>query len=234
VKRLGFLAACFLVWSSAVVLAQAASPTVYLAAQPFGNTWDAKRDQSQEMSKDFAKNCPSIQVSADKQANYGVRLNHGEAGQAVRDNQFSVVDGLGNVLATREQSSMNRDVKSICELITADWNNEASLQAKLVKSFNDAFAKNNIEGYAEYKDGNLAVHSARATVMRFHMIINSGALGFARQAGIKTIRYTNDADQDLTYDLATAQIATTDKSTEGSDAPAPQSAAQSSTTTLTP
>jgi hypothetical protein len=70
--------------------------------------------------------------------------------------------------------------------------------------------------------------------MRFHMIINSGALGFARQAGIKTIRYTNDADQDLTYDLATAQIATTDKSTEGSDAPAPQSAAQSSTTTLTP
>jgi hypothetical protein len=217
-----------------VALAQSVSPTVYLAAQPFGNTWEARRDQSQEMAKDFARNCPEIQVSADKQADYGVRLNHVEIGQTVRDNEFSVVDGLGNVLATRELGSMNKDVKSICELISADWNNEELLQAKLVKSFNDAFAKNSVEGYAEYKNGSLAVHSSRASVMRFHMIINSSALGFARQAGIRSIRYTNDADQDMTYDMMTAHIATTNKNLEGSDAPGPQPPAQFGNANLTP
>ncbi len=206
-----------------MVLAQSASPTVYLAAQPLSNTnaWDAKRDQSQEMARDFAKNCPEIQISADKQADYGVRINHGEAGQTVRDNQLSVLDGLGNVLPTHELGSMSKNVKSVCDVIAADWNNAASLQTKLVKSFNDAFAKNSVEGYAEYKDGSLAVHSARASMMRFHMIINNAnVLGFARQAGVTSIRYTNDGDQDLTYDFATAQIATTAKDSEGgSDAP---------------
>jgi hypothetical protein len=234
VKRPGFLAASFFICSSAVVLAQTATPTVYLAAQPLGNTWETKRDQSQEIAKDFGKNCPAVQVSADKQANYGIRMNHGEAGQQIRDNQFSVIDGLGNVLGTRELNSMNKDVKSICEIITADWNNEATLQAKLVKSFNDAFAKNGVEGYADYKNGNLAVHSARANMMRFHMIINSGALGFAKQAGIKTIRYTNDGDQDWTYDMATAQIAITDKNAAGSDAPGIQTASQFGEPNLTP
>jgi hypothetical protein len=228
VKRPGFIALSFLACSSAVVLAQNATPTLYLAAQPSANVWDSKRDEAQEMSKDFARSCHAIQISADKQANYGVRLNHAEAGQ------FSVIDGLGNVLATRESSSVSKDVKSICELITADWNNEASLQAKLVKSFNDAFAKNSVEGYAEYKDGNLAVHSARASKMRFHMIINSGVLSFAKQAGVASIRYTNDADQDWTYDLASAQIGVTDKKAEGSDAPGIQTASQFGDPNLTP
>jgi hypothetical protein len=234
VKRSGFLAASFLVCSSAVVLAQTASPTVYLPSQPTVNTWETKRDQPQELAKDFAKKCPAIQVSADKQANYGVRLNPIAAGQPVRDNQFSVVDSLGNVLATRDSGNTTKDVKSICEVITADWNNEAALQAKLVKSFNDAFAKNSVEGYAEYKDGSLAVHSARANLMRFHMIINSSALAFAKQAGVKAIRYTNDGDQDLTYDMATAQIGVTDKNSEGSDAPTVQTASQFGEPNLTP
>jgi hypothetical protein len=233
-SRLGFLAVSFLVCCSTAVLAQSAPPTVYLSAQPYGNVWDGERDPAQEMAKDFARHCPAIQVSTDKQADYGVRLNHVETGQKVMDSRFTVVDGMGNVLGTREFVSMGLDVKSICEFIAADWNNEEALQARLVKSFNDAFAKNSVEGYAELKARRLVIHSARANDMRFHMILNSSVVVFARQAGVQAIRYTNDGTQDWTYDLATDQIAKTDKNAEGSDAPGVQTASQLGEANLAP
>ncbi len=36
------------------------APKVYLTWKSVGNTWSAMRDQSQEMAKDLAKDCPEV------------------------------------------------------------------------------------------------------------------------------------------------------------------------------
>jgi hypothetical protein len=61
-------------------------PRVFLQAQSHGSLWNATRDQSMEMSKDFERNCPGVRISINQQmADYTVALNHIEHGLA-RDN----------------------------------------------------------------------------------------------------------------------------------------------------
>jgi hypothetical protein len=107
------------------------TPNVYLTSKSVGNNWNAFRDQSQEMAKDFAKACPEVQITTSRQdADYQVSLNHIEAGLFVRDNQIAVEDMLGTVLSTKEKSSINSGVKGACALILADWKNPNRHPAK--------------------------------------------------------------------------------------------------------
>ena len=77
------------------------SPNIYLESKSVGNNWAAFRDQSQEMSKDFAKACPGVHVTTNRQeADYLVSLNHIEAGLFWRDNQIGVSDTFGNVVSS--------------------------------------------------------------------------------------------------------------------------------------
>jgi hypothetical protein len=97
-------------------------PKVYLTSRSSGNTWGAVRDQSQEMAKDFAKDCSAVQVTTNEQtADYQVSLNHIELGLLVRNNQLAVTDMFGDVLSTRERGSIKSGVKGVCALILADY-----------------------------------------------------------------------------------------------------------------
>ena len=65
-------------------------PRVFLQANSRGNNWNANRDQSMEMSKDFERDCPEVRITLNQSAtDYTVLLNHIEHG-LVRDNQFQV------------------------------------------------------------------------------------------------------------------------------------------------
>jgi hypothetical protein len=97
-------------------------PRVFLQAASHGNTWNSRRDQSMEMSKDFAKICPGVRVTINQQvADYTVILNHIELGLFARDNQMQVADKNGDLLKTREGGGIKGSVKNVCELILADW-----------------------------------------------------------------------------------------------------------------
>lgn len=100
-------------------------PRVFLQAASHGNTWNAHRDQSMEMSKDFEKACTEVKVTINQQAaDYTVILNHIEVGLLSRDNQIQVADKNGDLLKTKEGSSIKGSVKKACELILADWNKQ--------------------------------------------------------------------------------------------------------------
>lgn len=185
------------------------TPNVYLTSKSVGNNWNAFRDQSQEMAKDFAKACPEVQITTSRQdADYQVSLNHIEAGLFVRDNQIAVEDMLGTVLSTKEKSSINSGVKGACALILADWKNPTDTRQRLVKGINAEFQRGGVMGYAEVSDDTLTIHSERASAMRFRMILASRELSMIRRAGIATYIYTNDADQSFVYDVKVGQIVT--------------------------
>ena len=96
-------------------------PRVFLQSASHGNNWNSRRDQSMEMSKDFAKVCPDVKLTINQQnADYTVVLNHIEAGFS-RDNQIQVADKNGDLLKTKEGGSIKGNVKSACSLILADW-----------------------------------------------------------------------------------------------------------------
>ncbi len=97
-------------------------PRVFLQSASHGNVWNARRDQSMEMAKDFEKNCPDVRITLNQQmADYTVALNHIEHGFA-RDNQFQVADRNGDLLtATKEGGSIKNGVKRACSQIVADW-----------------------------------------------------------------------------------------------------------------
>jgi hypothetical protein len=100
-------------------------PRVFLQAASHGNTWNAHRDQSMEMSKDFEKACSDVKVTINQQAaDYTVILNHIEVGLLSRDNQIQVADKNGDLLKTKEGSSIKGSVKNACQLILADWNKQ--------------------------------------------------------------------------------------------------------------
>jgi hypothetical protein len=110
------------IFAAAIATSGQEAPRVYLASKSAGNTWAAMRDQSMEMAKNFAKDCPEVQVTTDQQGvNYRVVLNHIEVGLLVRDNQIAVEDMFGNLLSTKEGSSIKGGVKGACALILADW-----------------------------------------------------------------------------------------------------------------
>jgi hypothetical protein len=98
-------------------------PRVFLQSQSHGNTWNAFRDQSMEMSKDFEKACPDVRITLNQSAaDYTVALNHIEVGLLVRDNQFQIADKNGDLLAkTKEGGSIARGVKKVCAQLLTDW-----------------------------------------------------------------------------------------------------------------
>jgi hypothetical protein len=103
-------------------VAKGQQPRVFLQSTSHGNTWNARRDQSMEMSKDFAKVCPGVRVTINQQvADYTVLLNHIELGLFARDNQVQVADKNGDLLKTREGGGIKGSVKNVCDLILADW-----------------------------------------------------------------------------------------------------------------
>jgi hypothetical protein len=105
-------------------------PRVFLQAQSHGNTWNARRDQSIEMAKDFQKNCPDVQISlVQNAADYTVILNHIEVGVFARDNQMEVANKNGDLLATREKGGIKGGVRGVCTLILADWHKPQPAQA---------------------------------------------------------------------------------------------------------
>ena len=97
-------------------------PRVYLSSSSKGSQWNAARDQSMEMSKDFEKDCPGIRVTINQTvADYSVLLNHIEHGFA-RDNQIQIANKDGDLISrTKEGGSIRGDVKKACEIILADW-----------------------------------------------------------------------------------------------------------------
>jgi hypothetical protein len=97
-------------------------PRVFLQAASHGNTWNARRDQSMEMSKDFERDCPGVRVTINQQAaDYTVILNHIEVGLLARDNQLQVADKNGDLLQTKEGGGIKGGVKNVCALILSDW-----------------------------------------------------------------------------------------------------------------
>lgn len=102
-----------------------AKPRVFMQSQSHGNQWNARRDQSMEMSKDFEKDCPGVRITLNQQnADYTVSLNHIEVGFA-RDNQFQIADKNGDLLTrTKEGGSIAKGVKKACAQILADWNSK--------------------------------------------------------------------------------------------------------------
>lgn len=97
-------------------------PSVFLQSLSHGNTWNAKRDQSIEMAKDFERHCPDTKVTLfQDRANYTVILNHIEVGLLYRDNQMEVADKSGDLLMTREKGGIKGGVKGVCAAILSDW-----------------------------------------------------------------------------------------------------------------
>jgi hypothetical protein len=196
------LAALLLVTASA-----GEGPKVFLNSHSTGNTWAARRDQSQEMARDLEKDCPSARVTMNQdEADYQLTLNHVEAGLFVRDNQLAVSDMFGNLLSTREKGGIRGGLKEACALILADWSNPKSTRQKLINAVSAGARKEGVAAYAEISGDRLTVHSERASAMRFHMIVASERyVSMVRRAGIDIYAYTNDADQNFTYDVKSGQ-----------------------------
>ncbi len=111
--------------ASFLLLAMAAlaqdQPKVYVTAASKGSNWNAHRDQSIELTKDFQRECQDIRITTlPEKADYTVSLNHIEHG-FVRDNQLEVSSKEGDVLETREGGSIKNNVKNACQLILDDW-----------------------------------------------------------------------------------------------------------------
>lgn len=105
------------------------TPRVFLQAKSHGNTWNARRDQSMEMTKDFEKTCPGIKVTVNQQmADYTVLLNHIELGLFARDNQMEVADKNGDLIQTKEGGGIKGGVKKVCDVILADWAKQQGAQ----------------------------------------------------------------------------------------------------------
>jgi hypothetical protein len=97
-------------------------PRVFLQAASHGNNWNAVRDQSMEMAKDFEKLCPGVLVTINSQnADYTVILSHIELGWIIRDNQMEVADRNGDLLRMKEGGGIKGGVKNVCSLILSDW-----------------------------------------------------------------------------------------------------------------
>jgi hypothetical protein len=71
--------------------------------KPIGE-YQVHRNQSIEMSKDFAKTCPDVQITLNQQmADYTIVLNHIEVGFA-RNNQMQIAGRNGDQLSIAESA----------------------------------------------------------------------------------------------------------------------------------
>ena len=100
-----------------------AQARIFLLSKSSGNTWNANRDQSMEMSKDFEKDCTGVRITLNQTtADYTVALSHIEVGLIARDNQFQVANHSGDLISTtKEGGSFANGVKRACQVILADW-----------------------------------------------------------------------------------------------------------------
>jgi hypothetical protein len=99
-------------------------PRIYFESASKGSQWNAARNQSMEMSKDFERDCPGVKITISQgAADHTILLNHIEHG-FVRDNQIQVANKDGDLISkTKEGGSIKGDMKKACQLILADWNN---------------------------------------------------------------------------------------------------------------
>jgi hypothetical protein len=122
-KTISSIAIILLFTACAVAQNSDSQPRVYLESASHGNQWNAVRDQTIELTKDFqkSKECADIAVTTRQdKADYTLTLNHIEHGFA-RDNQIRLANADGDVLLTKEGGSIAKNVKTACGLITADW-----------------------------------------------------------------------------------------------------------------
>ena len=97
-------------------------PRVFLRSESFGNQWNAVRNQSMEMSKDFGNACPIVQITInDQKADFTLGLNHIERGLVIRDNQIEVYNKDGDLISGKEGGSIMGGVKGACALIITSW-----------------------------------------------------------------------------------------------------------------
>jgi hypothetical protein len=98
-------------------------PRVFMLSASKGNTWNAHRNQSMELGRDFERVCPEVRITVNEQmADYTVALNHIEVGWIARDNQVQVSDRNGDVLSTKQVGSINNGAKKACAMILENWN----------------------------------------------------------------------------------------------------------------
>lgn len=86
---------------------------------------------------------------------------------------------------------------------------EELTKEKLVEAANSSFRAEKVVGYAESSGDTFTMHAERASDMRFHMMLaDKQGLESYRTAGIKTLVYTNDAEQKYVYDLVAGHVVT--------------------------
>jgi hypothetical protein len=79
----------------------------------------------------------------------------------------------------------------------------------LVDAHNRSFRAEKIVGYAESSGDTFTIHSERASEMRFRMLLaDNQRIELYRTVGIKTLVYTNDADQRYVYEIGTGRAIT--------------------------
>jgi hypothetical protein len=106
-------------------------PKVFLESASHGSQWNAVRDQTIELTKDFQKEkeCSEIAVTTRQdKADYTLTLNHIEHG-FVRDNQIRLANADGDVLFTKEGGSIAKNVKWSCTLIVSDFAKKTTTSA---------------------------------------------------------------------------------------------------------
>lgn len=205
-------------------------PRVYLQAVSHGNTWNARRDQSIEMAKDFEKNCPgaALTIVQDK-ADYTVILSHIEVGWFGRDNQIEVANKEGDVLSASDKSGIKGGVKDVCRLILADWQKqsnpkpvtpavtpEAGTTDKSVEArqhFAEAADKqlrHESAGFAEMVNTTLVVHSIYADKDHYDELVGDQKFtSELRRLGFTQFVYTNDQHKTFTWDTGPRAVVKT-------------------------
>jgi|HubBroStandDraft_1064217.scaffolds.fasta_scaffold30691_7 hypothetical protein len=113
---------------TACAAAQSSGPHVYLESASHGGNFNAARDQTIELTKDFQKEkeCSEIAVTTRQdKADYTLTLNHIEHGFA-RDNQIRLANAEGDVLFTKEGGSIAKNVKWACSIIMSDHEKQSA------------------------------------------------------------------------------------------------------------
>ena len=127
-----------------VLIGQDSQPRVFLQAASHGNVWNAHRDQSMEMARDFQKDCPDVKITIlQSAADYTVLLNHIEVGLIGRDNQFQIANREGDTLLLREKAGLKSrsivsGVKAACDLILSDWRSHGPSLSESTSPTSDA------------------------------------------------------------------------------------------------
>ena len=86
---------------------------------------------------------------------------------------------------------------------------QSAAQKWLIDSFRKTITESGSVGFAEIVGNKIIAHDERASAVRLHMTVQSpDFLEKARQAGLATFVYTNDADVNLTYDVKSSPIPT--------------------------